>query len=76
MRETIKLSSQWEEFFNRLASFLPRIKYGINSSRNLDVVPAKAGNYKELGSRFHGKPWIPHPPIKDFEGRQVRNDKK
>jgi len=30
------------------------------------VIPAKAGNYtKELDSRFHGKPWIPH---------QVRND--
>jgi len=41
--------------------------YLIRSSRNSDVVPAKAGNYNkmELDSRFHGKPWIPH---------QVRND--
>ena len=40
------------------------------------VIPAKlvpagsrqgAGNYKELGSCFHRKPWIPH---------QVRNDNK
>jgi hypothetical protein len=43
-------------------------------TRNPDAVPAKAGNYRELGSCFHRKPWSPHPPIKDFEGRQVRND--
>jgi hypothetical protein len=45
-------------------SFLPRIKYGINSSRNPDAIPAKAGNYKGMDSCFHGN-WIPH---------QVRND--
>jgi len=47
----------------------------VNSSRNPEVVPAEAGNYNkmELDSRFHGKPWIPHPPIV-VEGRQVRND--
>ena len=32
-------------------SLLPRIKYGINSSRSPDVVPAEAGN--------HLKHWIP-----------------
>jgi len=33
---------------------------GVNSSRNPDAVPAKAGNYpEEVDSRFHGKPWIP-----------------
>jgi hypothetical protein len=26
-------------------SFLPRIRYGVNSSRNPDVVPAEAGIY-------------------------------
>ncbi len=37
-------------------------------SRNPDAVPVKTGSYvKELGSHFHGKPWIPH---------EVRNDKK
>ena len=35
--------------------------------------PRKRGTIKEIGSRFHGKPWIPHPPIV-VEGRQVRND--
>ena len=40
-------------------SFLPRIKYGVNSSRN----PERT------------KDWIPHPSIKDFEGRQARNDR-
>jgi len=41
-------------------SLPPRIKYGVNSSGSPDEVPAKAGNYsKEMGSRFHGKPWIP-----------------
>ncbi len=48
-------------------SFPPRIKYGVNSSGNPDVVPAEAGIYnKELGSCFHRKPWIPD---------HVRNDK-
>jgi hypothetical protein len=28
-------------------------------SGNPDTVPAKAGNYKELDSCFHRKPWIP-----------------
>ncbi len=28
-------------------------------TRNPDAVPAKAGNYRELGSCFHRKPWIP-----------------
>lgn len=31
------------------------------------VILAKAGNQR--------KDWIPCPPIKDFEGRQERNDK-
>jgi hypothetical protein len=34
-------------------------------SQRLMSIPAKAGNYKEMDSRFHGNPWIPH---------QVRND--
>jgi len=49
--------------------FLCEPKAHVDScgSRNPDAVPAKAGNYtKELDSRFHGKPGIPH---------QVRNDK-
>ncbi len=31
------------------------------------VIPAKAGIQRN-------KDWMPHPPIKDFEGRQVRHD--
>jgi hypothetical protein len=32
------------------------LSYGINSIRNPDVVPAQAGDYKEIVSRFKGKP--------------------
>ncbi|MEW6213645.1 MAG: hypothetical protein AB1478_00335 [Nitrospirota bacterium] len=32
------------------------------------VIPAEAGIQRK-------KDWIPHPPIKDFEGRQVQNDR-
>jgi hypothetical protein len=47
-------------------SFPSRIKHGVNSSGNPGSVPAKAGIYKELGSCFHRKPWIPD---------QVRDDR-
>ena len=49
------------------ASFLPRVKYGVNSSRNPDVVPAEAGNQ-------YLKYWIPPYQVR---GRlsQARNDK-
>ena len=44
---------------------VPRIEYGAGS--------VKAGNYEEIGSRFHGKPWIPPYQVR---GRlsQARND--
>ncbi|MEE8329174.1 MAG: hypothetical protein V3R54_04510 [Thermodesulfovibrionia bacterium] len=32
-----------------------------------DAVPAKAGNYKELGSCFHRKPWIPDKDLGNDE---------
>ena len=42
------------------SSFPPRIKYGVNSSGNPDVVPAKAGIYdKETGFLFALETWIP-----------------
>jgi hypothetical protein len=48
-------------------SFLPRIKYGVNSSRNPDPVPAKAGNH-------YFRNWIPPYQVR---GRlnHARNDR-
>jgi len=48
----------------KILSFLPLIKYEMNSSRNPDVVPAKAGN-QYLKDRISPY-WIPG---------QARNDK-
>jgi len=47
-------------YINLGAVIDPKIKSVIPClTRNPDAVPAKAGNYKELGSCFHRNPWIP-----------------
>jgi hypothetical protein len=40
------------------------------------MIPDKVIRGHASGMTDKIKNWIPHPPITDFEGRQVRNDTK
>jgi len=56
-------------------SFPPRIKYGVNSSGNPDVVPAEAGIYnKETGFLF-AQETLDSPVSSTGQAYQVQNDK-
>jgi len=48
--EEVKITSFYDSRFG--TSFRPHIKYGVNSSRNPGVVPAKAGTISRTGFPF------------------------